>query len=135
MSRKRLIVGAALVVAALAWVGAQSMADTLVYFKTPREVLAGPRSEDPVRVGGFVERGTIERGGSLIRFVVSDDGTELPVEASRGVPSLFEDGQGVVVEGVLGDDGVFHADSVLVKHGSEYAPPEGGAPKPEELSR
>ena len=135
MSRKRLIVGAALVVAALAWVGAQSMADTLVYFKTPREVLTGPVSDEPVRVGGFVERGTIERGGSLIRFIVSDAGAELPVEASRGVPSLFEDGQGVVVEGVLGDDGVFRADSVLVKHGSEYAPPDGGAAKPEELSR
>jgi cytochrome c-type biogenesis protein CcmE len=133
MNKRILIVGGALVVAALAWVAAQSMADTLVYFKTPSEVLNGPRAEEPVRVGGFVERGSIERRGSVISFVMSQDGAELPVEATRGVPSLFEEGQGVVVEGVLGTDGVFRADSVLVKHGSEYAPPAGATSKPAEL--
>ena len=132
MKKRRLILGSALVVAALAWVGAQSMADTLVYFKTPAEVLEATRSKEAVRVGGVVESGTIERGGSVISFTVAADGVELPVEATRGVPSLFEDGQGVIVEGKLGDDGVFRADSVLVKHGSEYAPPAEGD-KPEEL--
>lgn len=132
MKKRRLLVGGALVIAALSWVGAQSMADTLVYFKTPAEVLEGPRSDEAVRVGGVVEDGTIERGGSVISFTVTADGVELPVEATRGVPSLFKDGQGVVVEGVLGDDGVFRADSVLVKHGSEYAPPADGD-KPAEL--
>ena len=109
------------------------MADTLVYFKTPAEVLQGPRSREAVRVGGLVERGTIERGGSVISFDVSADGVDLPVEATRGVPSLFKDGQGVIVEGVLGHDGVFRADSVLVKHGSEYAPPSDEASDPAEL--
>ncbi|HEV2756531.1 MAG TPA: cytochrome c maturation protein CcmE [Actinomycetota bacterium] len=133
MKKRHLVTGAALLVAALAWVGAQSMAGTLVYFKTPAEVLGGPRTDEAVRVGGFVERGTIERGGSVIRFIVSDDGVDLPVEATRGVPSLFEDGQGVVVEGMLRSDGVFRADSVLVKHGSEYEPPRGDAPASAEL--
>lgn len=132
MKKSRLLMGGALVIAALSWVGAQSMADTLVYFKTPAEVLEGPQSREAVRVGGVVENGTIERGGSVISFTVAADGVELPVEATRGVPSLFEDGQGVVVEGLLGDDGVFRADSVLVKHGSEYAPPADGE-KPSEL--
>lgn len=126
MKKRRLLVGGALVIAALSWVGAQSMADTLVYFKTPAEVLDGTRSTEAVRVGGVVKDGTIERGGSVIYFTLSADGVELPVEATRGVPSLFEDGQGVVVEGVLREDGVFRADSVLVKHGSEYAPPPEG---------
>ncbi|MGH2753881.1 MAG: cytochrome c maturation protein CcmE [Actinomycetota bacterium] len=133
MTKKRLAIASALVIAALAWVGAQSMADTLVYFKTPAEVLAEPRTNEAVRVGGFVEKGTIERGGSVISFTVSADGVELPVEATRGVPSLFKDGQGVVVEGTLGTDGVFRANSVLVKHGSEYAPPSDEAPRSAEL--
>lgn len=133
MKKTRLILGTAVVLGALGWVAAQSMADTLVYFKTPAEAMDGPRTDEAIRVGGFVERGTIERGGSVISFVVSADGAELPVEATRGVPSLFEDGQGVVVEGVLGDDGVFRADSVLVKHGSEYAPPPDGETRPAEL--
>ena len=133
MSKLRLALGALAVLAVLGWVAAQSLGNTLVYFKTPAEIVNGPRATEPVRVGGFVENGSIERGGSVIRFVVADDGIELPVEATRGVPSLFEDGQGVVVEGTLGRDGVFRADSVLVKHGSEYAPPEDSYEKPEEL--
>jgi cytochrome c-type biogenesis protein CcmE len=32
----------------------------------------------------------------------------------------------VVVEGVLGGDGAFHADTVLVKHSNEYRPPAPG---------
>ena len=134
MSKMRFVFAAVLVVSVLAWVAAQSMGDTLVYFKTPAEVLAEPSASEPIRVGGFVRSGTIERGSSVIRFVVEDDGSELPVEATRGVPSLFEDGQGVVVEGRLEADGVFHADSVLVKHGSEYAPPEDATTKPEEVT-
>jgi cytochrome c-type biogenesis protein CcmE len=51
-----------------------------------------------------------------------------------GVPSLFRAGQGVVVEGVLGGDGAFHADTVLVKHSNEYRPPAPGeVPGPADL--
>jgi cytochrome c-type biogenesis protein CcmE len=40
----------------------------------------------------------------------------------------------VVVEGVLGDDGAFHADTVLVKHSNEYRPPAPGeTPGPSDL--
>ena len=40
------------------------------------------------------------------------------------LPDLFREGQGVVAEGVLNSDGVFHADSVLAKHDENYMPPE-----------
>ena len=35
-------------------------------------------------------------------------------------------GKGVVVEGTLGSDGAFHADTVLVKHSDNYRPPAPG---------
>jgi cytochrome c-type biogenesis protein CcmE len=43
----------------------------------------------------------------------------------RGVlPDLFREGQGAVVEGKLGADGVFRADEVLAKHDETYMPKE-----------
>jgi cytochrome c-type biogenesis protein CcmE len=50
----------------------------------------------------------------------------MTVVSTAAVPSLFRDGKGVVVEGEYGGDGAFHADTVLVKHGDRYAPPEPG---------
>jgi cytochrome c-type biogenesis protein CcmE len=40
------------------------------------------------------------------------------------LPDLFREGQGVVAEGMLESDGVFHADNVLAKHDENYMPPE-----------
>ena len=40
------------------------------------------------------------------------------------LPDLFREGQGVVAEGMLEPDGVFHADNVLAKHDENYMPPE-----------
>jgi cytochrome c-type biogenesis protein CcmE len=40
------------------------------------------------------------------------------------LPDLFREGQGVVAEGTLATDGVFHADNVLAKHDENYMPPE-----------
>ena len=42
------------------------------------------------------------------------------------LPALFRDGQGVVVEGIYGQDGAFHSDTVLVKHNGVYTPPAPG---------
>ncbi|HEY8261319.1 MAG TPA: cytochrome c maturation protein CcmE, partial [Methylosinus sp.] len=38
------------------------------------------------------------------------------------LPDLFREGQGVVVDGTLGPDGAFRADSVLAKHDERYMP-------------
>ena len=40
---------------------------------------------------------------------------------------LFREGQGVVSEGRLAADGVFHADRVLPKHDENYLPPQAAA--------
>ena len=39
-------------------------------------------------------------------------------------PDLFREGQGVVAEGQLNDQGVFIAAEVLAKHDENYMPPE-----------
>jgi cytochrome c-type biogenesis protein CcmE len=51
----------------------------------------------------------------------------MPVTFTGVLPDLFREGQGVVTEGMLEADGVFHADSVLAKHDENYMPPEVAA--------
>lgn len=128
MRRGRVIFALAVIAGALAWVATRGLAGNLVYYVTPTEILArGPAAVgDRVRMGGLVLPGSVDDLGQAVRFVVSDGTTRITVVGTGGVPSLFREGQGVVVEGIYGSDGAFHADTVLVKHGSVYRPPAPG---------
>ena len=125
--RRAVLIGTCLAVLALA-VGLVLMAlrDSIVFFYTPSEVAekhldTGQR----FRLGGLVENGSLKRGeGTTISFVVTDKRATLPVTYTGVLPDLFREGQGVVAEGMLTSDGVFHADSVLAKHDEKYMPPE-----------
>jgi cytochrome c-type biogenesis protein CcmE len=126
MSRTRVIVPLAIIVAALAWVATRGLAGSLIYYRTPGEVVTEAAPGERLRMGGYVEPGSVEETGSGLTFRVTDGEYHVTVVRNGGVPSLFRDGQGVVVEGVYGADGRFHADTVLVRHDSEYAPPRPG---------
>jgi cytochrome c-type biogenesis protein CcmE len=124
----RLLIAAALVAGSLGWVAYRGLQGNLVYFRTPTEILQQGRSAvgERVRLGGLVMPGSIRRDGSTVRFVVTDETTRMTVIDSGGVPALFRDGKGVVLEGYYGADGAFHADTVLVKHSDRYVPPRPG---------
>jgi cytochrome c-type biogenesis protein CcmE len=125
--RRAVLIGACLGVLALA-VGLVLVVlrDSIVFFYSPSEVTEkhlgmGQR----FRLGGLVEDGSLRRGeGTTIRFIVTDKRATLPVTYTGVLPDLFREGQGVVAEGTLETDGVFHADSVLAKHDENYMPPE-----------
>jgi cytochrome c-type biogenesis protein CcmE len=129
-SSRKLRIGVALaaVAGALAWVAVSGLSKNLVYYKTPTEILQqGPSVfGQRIRLGGLVLPGTVRPSGSDVDFVVFDETTRMSVVATGGVPSLFRAGQGVVVEGFYGRDGLFHADTVLVKHSDDYRPPLPG---------
>ena len=136
---KRVRVGLALaaIAVALGWVATRGLTSSLVYYQTPTDMLAKGHAAvgERARLGGYVLPGTVRRGGGTITFVVSDGSARVSVVDTGGVPSLFQAGQGVVVEGALGDDGAFHADTALVKHSSDYRPPEPGqTPRSAELA-
>ena len=59
-----------------------------------------------------------------MRFAVTDLAHKIPVSYTGLLPDLFKEGKGVVAQGKLGSDGVFHADQVLAKHDENYMPPE-----------
>ena len=126
--RARVVVALVVIAASLGWVAARGLSSSLVYYNTPTDLLRKGNAAigDRARLGGFVVPGTVTRKGRVLRFLVTDDTTRMTVLSTGSVPELFRAGQGVVVEGFLGRDGAFHADTVLIKHNGVYAPPPPG---------
>ncbi len=125
--RRAVLIGTCLAVLGLA-IGLVlfAMRDSIVFFYSPSEV--AEMRIDPgqrFRLGGLVETGSVVRGeGTTVRFAITDTARTLPVTYTGVLPDLFREGLGVVAEGRLDQDGVFHADTVLAKHDENYMPPE-----------
>ncbi len=77
-----------------------------------------------MRLGGLVVEGSVSREGGQVRFELTDGETELTVSSPEAPPDTFREGQGAVVEGRLGEDGVFRATRIIVRHSNEYQPAE-----------
>ena len=127
--RKRLALiggGVALLALAAALV-LSAFRDNLVFFYTPTDIAAhkAPAGR-PFRIGGLVQDGSLKRNGVEVGFVVTDTVSSVAVDYQGILPDLFRQGKGVVAQGSLGTDGVFHATEVLAKHDENYMPPEAG---------
>jgi cytochrome c-type biogenesis protein CcmE len=123
--RRLTLVASALAVLALA-VGLVLVAlrDNIVFFYGPSELAQkAPAPGTRLRVGGLVKEGSLRREtGQSVRFVVTDIKAEVEATYTGLLPDLFREGQGVVAEGTLGTDGIFHAETVLAKHDERYMP-------------
>ena len=99
----------------------------LVFFFTPSQVAAKDAPQGRAfRIGGMVEAGSLKRepNSLTVTFMVTDTAKTIPVTYTGLLPDLFKEGKGVVAQGSLGADGVFHATEVLAKHDENYMPPE-----------
>jgi cytochrome c-type biogenesis protein CcmE len=132
------LVGVAAVVTYLIWTG---VSETMVYYMTPVELMAKVEADPSfrevgVKVSGKVVPGTYQRveGQLLHTFTVRDlvdESVTFQAEYRDALPDTFSDDVEVVMEGRLGEDGVFEATTLLTKCGSRYeAAPEDlqGAP-------
>ena len=108
------------------WLVFNALGSNLSYFFSPTEVVQGKAPAGHVfRLGGLVRTGSVERGQELtVRFTVTDNANDVQVTYAGILPDLFAEGQGVVVQGQMGEDGVFNAYQVLAKHDENYMPPE-----------
>jgi cytochrome c-type biogenesis protein CcmE len=103
--------------------------DRASYFYTPSDLVAGKASTDKaMRLGGMVERGSVQRDpdGVTTRFLVEDGEARVLVTYRGILPDLFREGSGVVAEGRIAPDRSFVADNILAKHDERYMPPELG---------
>ena len=104
-----------------------SLNQNIMFFLTPSEVLAGeaPRGQ-LFRVGGMVVDGSVSRPGDglTVRFDLTDNEKQVTVLYTGILPDLFREGQGIIANGRLDDNGEFVAEEVLAKHDENYMPPE-----------
>ena len=104
-----------------------ALGDSVSYSRTPTQIITGTDVTvgDRVRIGGLVGVGSIERGpGALLKFVITDGNHDVRVTYDDLPPDLFDEGQGIVAEGVMGPDGALKATRLVARHDESYMPKE-----------
>ncbi|MGW8182995.1 MAG: cytochrome c maturation protein CcmE [Burkholderiales bacterium] len=125
--RMAMIAGGVAALAIAAGLVLSAFQKNLVFFFTPSQVAANEAPQGRTfRIGGLVAPGSVKRqaDGVTVQFIVTDTAKNIPVVFKGILPDLFREGKGVVTQGRLGPDGVFHASEVLAKHDENYMPPE-----------
>jgi len=105
----------------------KSLDENIMFFFTPTEVRAGKAPGNKLfRMGGMVVDGSVSRPGDglTVQFDLTDNERQVTVKYAGILPDLFREGQGIIANGKLNDDGEFVAQEVLAKHDENYMPPE-----------
>ncbi len=99
----------------------------LLYFYSPSQIASGEvETGQMFRLGGLVVEGSVRResDGITTVFDLTDTAGSLTVSYTGLLPDLFREGQGIVAQGKINQQGVFVAQEVLAKHDENYMPPE-----------
>ena len=100
-----------------------SLNSNLDYFFTPTELKQENIPTDKrIKVGGMVQKDSVERNLSKISFVITDYENSIKVIYDGIVPDLFKEESGVVVLGYQKNQ-MIYAEEVLAKHDENYMPP------------
>lgn len=105
----------------------KSLNQNIMFFFSPSEVMAGEAPHNQLfRIGGMVVDGSVSRPGDglTVQFDLTDNQENVTVRYTGILPDLFREGQGIVANGRLDDQGRFVAEEVLAKHDENYMPPE-----------
>jgi cytochrome c-type biogenesis protein CcmE len=124
-TRRKLLVGSAIVVLALGFVAYQGVRSSMVYYLTPTEFRDRPEIQHQrVRLAGRVVPGSVGRAEGTSRFEITDGITPYRVRYTGALPDLFAEGREVLVEGRLDEAGVLQASQVISTHPPEYQAPD-----------
>jgi cytochrome c-type biogenesis protein CcmE len=120
------IAAAATVLALAVGLGLFAIRGAIVFFYSPSEIaVEAPMPNERIRVGGLVLEGSIvERDDAGVEFVITDRVETVQVRYQGMLPDLFREGQGVIAEGALTEEGVLAAETILAKHDETYMPTE-----------
>ena len=92
----------------------------ITFFLTPSQI-SNIHFDKELRLGGLVK--SIEKIDiKTVKFVITDNKTEIEVYYQGILPALFRKDQGIVALGVMQGD-VFIAKELLIKHDENYRPP------------
>lgn len=124
-NRSRTVIGALVLIAGAIFIMLSGMRNSSQYFQTVSEL---KKHNDLVgkglRVNGHVDSTTVswDADSLTLKFELTDGSSSLPVIYKGVAPDMFNSGESIVVEGKLGQDGIFHANNILVKCPSKYEP-------------
>jgi cytochrome c-type biogenesis protein CcmE len=130
LARKKRLMLISLMVAGIGvgvYFALKSLDENIMFFFSPTEVTEGKAPQGRLfRIGGMVVEGSLSRPGDglTVQFDLTDDANNVTVLYTGILPDLFREGQGVIANGKLGEDGAFVAQEVLAKHDENYMPPE-----------
>ena len=80
----------------------KALEDNVVYFLSPTEIKnLNETTTEKIRVGGMVKDNSVQINSEKINFIITDFKNEINVIYSGIVPNLFQEGKGVVAEGIL----------------------------------
>ncbi len=124
-AQKKFMIGASLLVIAIAYLIFVGVKASGAYYHTVSEVLAmGPMSRKTgLRLEGKVAPGTISNDAANLKlsFHIIDESKKSMAVVYKGVaPDMFQDNIDVVVEGSVGADGKFIATKLLTSCPSRY---------------
>lgn len=112
---------AAVVAACVGYLIYSASGGSTEYYLTVSELRANAPAGD-VRVAGVVQDDVTRSDGGLhVTFTENDGTASMPVDYKGTLPDIFKPGITVVVEGTLGDDGVFRARTLLAKCPSRFS--------------
>ncbi len=134
--KAKFIIGSMMIVSAIGYLISTSIQSTSKFFMTVDELAVATVDYRGagLKVKGTVVNGSIDRNPNdhlSVSFKIEEKTSSLPVVYKGITPDMFEDGREVVVEGTLGSDGVFHANTLLTSCPSKYeAEKEAGKTHP-----
>jgi cytochrome c-type biogenesis protein CcmE len=135
MKQTKFLVGAAIIVGTLGWLGFRGATESKAYYHTIAELdgLNGSAAHQRMRVAGDVRAGSIQHLTGRVDFVIVEQNHALNVSyvGRDPLPDTFKDGSQALVEGHRMPDGHFVAETVQAKCASKYeAAPGQAQPKP-----
>jgi cytochrome c-type biogenesis protein CcmE len=119
--RRRLIVAALIVLAALGFLVVRGLGNATLYFRTADEAVAQKQQLGArrFRIEGNVVAGTVREASNEVNFNIESKGVVVPVAHTGDPPELFKPEIPVVLEGHFQGD-TFASDRIMVKHSETY---------------
>lgn len=119
-----------------------ALSQNIDVFYKPTEIYQGKEGNgvkavigQRIRIGGLVVPKSVYREESSLKVsfkltdmriptVFHDDDVTVTVKYDGILPDLFREGQGIVANGILQENGIIEASEVLAKHDENYIPKE-----------
>ena len=126
LKKKRFLIGGAIIVLAIVYLGYTGFMGAATYYYTVSEAVGLGSSiyGENVQVNGEVAPGSLQQefNGRTLKFNISEGTGTLSVVYRGVVPDTFKVGNEVVIEGYINSDGVFQANTIMTKCPSKYEP-------------